>query len=291
MTNDKSGILTMCYEADWHKAIGLAMSLRMVKSELPVAVCCPPSLRSKVENHFDFYIPQRGDLSGFVHKLHLDEYSPFQRTLFIDADILIFRDPQELFDHWEGQPYMARGELLRESTSSFGLRRGDILAKMNKEHFSCIGGAGHAYFEKPACQPIFDRARQILLEYDQWAPGANIADEDIFGIVMTEREIFPDQRNDITAYSKIAAKNSLVVNVENGVCNFINSSGQKIHPLMLHFHTRANPIQYHAELTRLAKLYDVRGVNWRTLGLSEWAHYQLWWGIKSKIRSILNKMT
>lgn len=280
----------MCHQGDWHKAIGLSLCLRARKNDLQTAVVASVSLKDKLEHHFDQFIPERTDLTGFSHKVHLDEYSPFQRTLFIDADMLVFRDPQELFDRWVGKPYMARGELLKASTSAFGLKRGDILAKLNKAFFSCIGGAGHAYFEKPACQPIFDRARQILLEYDQWAPGAKIADEDIFGIAMTEREIFPDERNDITAFAKIAARNSLAINAANGVCYFTNSAGQEIHPIMLHFHTRANPIQYHAELAHLAKLYDLRGVNWRMLGLAEWAHYQLWWGFKSKVRSVLNKM-
>jgi hypothetical protein len=66
------------------KAVGLAFSLRISNPGVPLAVACSPKLRPLVEPHFDHVIDEQPGLKGFVHKVYLDRYSPFEETLFLD---------------------------------------------------------------------------------------------------------------------------------------------------------------------------------------------------------------
>lgn len=288
MTNDNNGILTMCYEADWHKAIGLSLCLRARKSDHPTAVVAPVTLRSKLEPYFDHFIPERNDLKGFSHKIYLDEYSPFQKTLFIDADMLVFRDPQELFERWDGQPYMARGRPETSTTSSFGLSRGEILKMLNKDVFACIDGAGHAYFEQPNCKSIFSRSRDILANYNKWAPGARVADEDILGIVMTEANISPDQDKNIVGFPKAVKKYINVLDAAASSCEYIDLNGDHLSPILMHFPRDMTPLMYHLQLRKLDKhCHSKTGIPWIRLGMTEWARSVAVYAVKKRLKKLL----
>lgn len=290
MTNQNCGILTMCYEADWHKAIGLSLCLRARESKLQTAVVAPLSLRHKLEPYFNQFIPERTDLTGFSHKVHLDEYSPFQRTLFIDADMLVFRDPQELFDRWHGEPYMARGRPETASTSSFGLCRSEVLKTLGKDVFACIDGAGHAYFEKPSCQSVFARAREVLATYDEWAPEANVADEDIMGIVMTEADITPTYDKSIVGFPKAVRQYTKQLDCVSGECEYIDLDGDHVRPILMHYPRDMTPLRYHLQLRKLDKhLLINTGIPWARMGATEWVKSVAFYTAKTHTKKLLLK--
>lgn len=284
----ESGILTMCYEADWHKAVGLSLCLRARSTKLPTAVVAPETLRAKLEPYFNHFIPERTDLRGFMHKVYLDEYSPFTKTLFLDADMLVFRDPQELFDRWAGNAYMARGRSVKEGKSSFGLDRARILERLNKESFACIDGAGHAYFEKPACHAIFDRAREVLQDYSSWAPTAAVADEDILGIVMTELDIYPEEDKQVVGFPKAILKTIAPMDPVRGNCEYIDLDGDHLNPLIMHFPRNMSPVMYHYYLSKIAKSDNLgKNIHWRIKGYKEWIQYSFFWGLKKQVRQLV----
>lgn len=286
----ESGILTMCYEADWHKAIGLSLCLRARSTKLPTAVVAPETLRAKLEPYFDNFIPERTDLRGFMHKVYLDEYSPFTKTLFLDADMLVFRDPQELFDRWAGNAYMARGRSVKEGKSSFGLDRARILERLNKKSFACIDGAGHAYFEKPACHVVFNRAREVLQEYSSWAPSAAVADEDILGIVMTELDIHPELNKQVVGFPKAILKTIAPMDPVRGTCEYIDLDGDHLNPLIMHFPRDMSPLLYHKHLALLSTQFQgPKGVIFRYIGWKEWGRHTVLHGIKRKLKSTFRR--
>jgi hypothetical protein len=85
------GVLTLATDNDYLKAIGLALSLRVTNPAVPLAIACNASVAEKAGRFFDHVIPEQAGLRGFVHKVYLDRYSPFERTLFLDSDVLVFR--------------------------------------------------------------------------------------------------------------------------------------------------------------------------------------------------------
>lgn len=92
-------------------AYNLAVSIKSAQ-DIPVALC----YRSTAINHltdeqrliFDQLILLPESMpSGFGTKLYLDELSPFEKTLYLDADMLWlpYRKPYELFKELEGVCY------------------------------------------------------------------------------------------------------------------------------------------------------------------------------------------
>ncbi len=278
----------MCYEADWRKAIGLALSLKARGCSLPTAVVAPALLESKLSKHFDCFIPEKTELSGFMHKLYLDEYSPFTKTLFIDADILALRDPTELFEKWAGMKYMTRGGTTESGTSHFGLDRASVLRKINKTKFVVLDSAGHAYFEKPACIPVFERAREIVSDYDTWAPNAKIADEDVMGIVMTDMDIQPVSDKNIVGYPVAVKQTKRKLDANLGQWEYIDWKGTTLSPLFIHFFNNMSPLYHYWEIYRLCKFYNIGHTGWLAHGFRDHVHYEVWWKLKKTAKNLIS---
>jgi len=76
------GFLTLATKNDYLKAIGLALSIRVSNPGVPIAIACSNKVRPLVEPYFDYVIEEQAGLRGFIHKVYLDIYSPFQNTVF-----------------------------------------------------------------------------------------------------------------------------------------------------------------------------------------------------------------
>lgn len=287
-----AGILTMCYDADWQKAIAMRLTLKARSPQLPVAVVAPPSLRARIEPHFDIFIEEKPGIKGFRHKLFLDQYSPFERTFFLDADMFVMRDLSKLIEEWAGSGFAARGRTRTGGFSSFGLDRKRIMDRLGKQEFYCVGGAGHYYFEKPACLPIFERAREVLNDYASWAPGARVADEDIFGIVMTERDHAPVRSKQIVGFIKAAKPETLDFDPVAGRCSYTDLEGDPLQPYLMHFPRNMTPWTYHRMMRRICSRFGgPTGIPWLRLGAKEFVHYSVWWGLKEKVHLLRGNIT
>ena len=160
------GSLTLATESDFIKAIGLAQSLQKTNASLPKAIVCSKLVADRVRPYFDLCIDERDDIRGFMHKLFLDEYSPFERTLFLDADVLVFKNLKETFHDWSGAPYTARGDYRTEGKSEFGLDRKSVLAKIEREKLVCIEWSeGMPIFKNHTAMMSLICAREIGFNY------------------------------------------------------------------------------------------------------------------------------
>lgn len=98
-----SGVMTLAYgPASYIRmATGLARSLRLNAPGVPIAIITDRD-ESSLERWFDAVVPLKEEYgTGLAQKLHLDRYSPFDRTLFIDSDVLIYRPLNTLWDRFE----------------------------------------------------------------------------------------------------------------------------------------------------------------------------------------------
>jgi hypothetical protein len=127
------GILTLATPNDYLKAIGLALSLRVSNPGVPTAVACSPRVMPLVKPYFDFVVEEKAGLRGFVHKVHLDQYSPFAETVFFDSDVLVFKPLLPYVHTWGSGPYYACGGYMPGGMSSFGLDRTAVLKKLGKD--------------------------------------------------------------------------------------------------------------------------------------------------------------
>ena len=91
------------------------MTLRRHDVERPVALYCPPEHRAALVRHgldtlFDHIedLPEaHRSIVGFKHHLH--RFMPFDRSLFVDADIVWCRPPDPLWQQLAAYPFTATG--------------------------------------------------------------------------------------------------------------------------------------------------------------------------------------
>jgi hypothetical protein len=258
MNKNDFGILTLATPNDYLKAIGFALSVKVSNPGVPIAVACSKKVAEFVKPYFDKVVEEQAGLRGFVHKVYLDHYSPFQETMFFDSDVLVFKPILPYIDKWGVGSYHACGELSPEGYSTFGLDRKKVLAKIGKEKLSVIEGAGHAFYRKPDCSAVFDLARKITADYKNYAGDIPYSDEDVVAIALTILGIPPVDSGDFFARYSSAAPGTMKMDASKGVCSYVEvSNGKNVSPCMVHFAANEAPIQYARQLFRLFNRFNV----------------------------------
>lgn len=254
------GILTLSTQKDYQKAVGLALSLKMTNPDISTSVVCSQRVARKIGRYFDTVVNENNDLKGFEHKIFLDHYSPYKKTFFLDADILVFKKLEPILKTWNGRSYTAGGRYTQSGVSTFGLDREFVLNKFNKKRFADISGAGHAYFEKPACNDIFELARKIMSDYDEYANPCKFADEDVMGVAMTLLEIDPVNSLGFLGSPWHAKKGTLSMNIAESSCEYVDKIHGKVAPYFVHFPRMGFPFLYTKALHRLYRMNNISTV-------------------------------
>jgi len=281
------GILTLATSNDYLKAIGLALSLKISNPGVHLAVACTPSVKSELTPFFDYVVDQRTDMQGFRQKVCLDYYSPFDKTLYLDSDILVFKPVSNFIQEWGDAPYTACGKYVTDGYSAFKLDRAAQLKRIGKPKFVTVDGSGHGYFNKPACNPFFDRAREITDHHKEIAGNIDFADEDVIAIAMTEFDYAPV--NHIPFFSRYlsAVKGTVNMNVSLGKCSFISVDTQlPYEPCMMHFAANEAPFHYTIQMIGLFSKFGLPTMPLIKLGIKMF--YK--WHFKSPLHRRLKKM-
>ena len=254
----KFGILTLATPNDYLKAIGLALSVRVSNPGVQIAVACSARVRPLLEPYFDHVIEEQAGLRGFVHKVYLDKYSPFEETMFFDSDVFVFKPVQPYVDDWRKHAYTATGKMVATGKSTFGMDRAEMLRQLGKPSLVVIDGAGHAYFRKPDCYEIFDTARDVTARHKEIMGPIPYADEDVMDYVMTKYDLPPMPMPDFFSRYRSAVPGTVKLDPGRGECEFVfRDTGKVMHPCMMHFAANEAPGVYHWKLYKLFKQFDI----------------------------------
>ena len=109
-------------------AVASVLTLRRFDSQRPVALYCPPSHQKTLQEYgldsfFQFIddLPEENQsIIGFKHRLH--KFSPFDRCLFVDSDMIWCRPLDPLWIQLSAFPFTATG--LERSDFFFGGPKG-----------------------------------------------------------------------------------------------------------------------------------------------------------------------
>jgi hypothetical protein len=109
-------------------AVASVYTLRRHDPDRPVALFCPENHRALLERrgldvHFDVLEdlpPRHQSIVGFKHHLH--RFKPFDRSLFVDADMIWCRDPDPLWHQFAAFSFTATG--LQNADHFFGGPKG-----------------------------------------------------------------------------------------------------------------------------------------------------------------------
>lgn len=117
MASSEEGYVLHSYGSDRYvrHAVASVVTLRRHDPDRPVALYCPPTHRAVLEAEgLDGLFQVIRDLPeehrsivGFKHHLH--RFMPFERSLFVDADIVWCRNPEPLWQQLAGYGFTATG--------------------------------------------------------------------------------------------------------------------------------------------------------------------------------------
>jgi hypothetical protein len=186
-------------------AANLALSIRRLDTR-PVSVIVNPAItiRPDYTPLFERIIvaPDEPDIKGAMNKARLYALTPYERTMYVDTDCLLFSNRVEFF--WRklaGTPFAVEG-LRQMEGPVFGCSLGvkdaaKIRARLNVPHV-VVCNTGVMYLERgPAAQALFERVLALYrgphrdaISYPFKHQG-EYNDEPYFGVAMPMLEIAP----------------------------------------------------------------------------------------------------
>jgi len=261
------GLITIAYGPEKYirMARALALSYRRQNQLRPFAIVTDDSNAKGLKNYFDVVIPLNSTYGlGVVQKLHLDHYSPFDETLFVDSDCIFYKSPERVWRLYAGKDFSVRGwryltggtEYEKKRPYEFVQNTPDFLGKNNitrLPHFN----SGVVFFKRSeTASNVFINARSV---YEQRKTlglvpfkNAPIADEPAFGVAMeicgVEMDPWDNHEGMETA---INIESVYSINVLTGEAKF-RKSGADCDPVLIHFNIDAqNGTTYNREIWRL----------------------------------------
>lgn len=247
---NKVGVITIAFGKRRYlkQAEALAHSLRYNMPDMPIAL-----VSDIAEDHplFDHTIPI--DLSrgyGVLQKAWLNDYSPFEESLFIDSDCLVTRPfHKELAEisRRDFTPAMGRYFLPPERDDFYFEDFEKTLEKLNIKRFPKFNGGIYFFKRNDKADAVFNKAREIAQKGPELGlkifDGGTVADETVIGLAMEVLgidDLYYDQGN--LMRSLIDSKGPVEIDVLGGGCHFIKGK-EDVTPAICHF---AAPYAYYA---------------------------------------------
>lgn len=231
------GILTLAHGKPRYLNMAkvLAMSLQLHSNEIPRAVITDSS-DPDLRRLYPIHIPLKPEFgAGVQQKIYLDQYSPFEETLFIDSDCIVVNNINSLWDIFSGVSFGVVGGQVHDGywfmdiskiCSNFGL---NSIPQFN---------SGLCYFKNnDQVKAIYQTAREILQNYNQLGLGqfrGGQADEPIFAIALAKHGVCAIGDGGSTMRTPIGICGPLKIDVLEGFCRF-NKEGVCVSPAIVHF--------------------------------------------------------
>lgn len=232
------GVLTIAHGAPKYirMAINLAMSIKVHDPNLPIALVTDSS-DPKLSKYFDIIVDidmSRG--KGLVQKLYLLDYSPFEETIFIDADCLAAKSVLPFFDQFTGKSVGAYGQIRSEGTCfSFDVQH--VMKTLNLPYAQFVFGGFYYVKRSEEASAIFRFAQSVIPRYEEFGirQSANqVNDEPLMGLGMSAYHNTAIPWSDSLIRHPMGETIEISLDVLRGRCTFI-AEGQRVEPQVIHF--------------------------------------------------------
>ncbi|MGA8729175.1 MAG: hypothetical protein WB608_10535 [Terracidiphilus sp.] len=235
------GVLTLAYghRRFVEQAKFLGMSLQLHAPHVPRTLVTDfddPKLRSI----FTQVIPHRPEFgSGVRQKLYLDQYSPYDETLFIDSDCLALGNLDAFWTAFAGQYFGVPGfrYLHKGSVDSF-IDVDFLLDHLGLSSLPKFNGGTYYFTRSAEASAFFDTARKIM---DNWrelrlAPfrrnGPN--DESVYSVAMAMHNVSLTYMGCGGMWTPCGYSGKLSLDGIHGTCSF-EKEGEIRTPEVIHF--------------------------------------------------------
>jgi len=187
------GVLTIAhgYPRYAEYAVDLARSIRLRDRDVPLAVATnlSPDL---FHGLYDVIIPwDFRKTRGLSSKLDMYDASPFETTLFIDADCFVLRSLEPVFRYFDGVDFGVYGRMdRREEWWWINHGPASVRAAMpTVADYPVFNGGVYFFRKSPTAEFVFGRAREWREEYVAAGiikPGGSMPEEPLICLAMTE---------------------------------------------------------------------------------------------------------
>jgi CTP:phosphocholine cytidylyltransferase-like protein len=191
-----------------------------------------------LEDFYDIIIPYNPDYGDpFAAKTRLYLYSPFEKTLYIDADSLVMHNFDSYWESLDEHSFVYEGTLLDEGEWYFDI--GKTIQQLSLPWMPKFNSGMFLFRKDEEAKAIFDTAYDYLENQKErnlgieFFRGAMLPDEPFFAIALAKHGVKPVEDHERFSRTLIGARN-IHVNVVKGFAFFIKNE-RAVTPLIVHF--------------------------------------------------------
>ncbi len=245
------GYLTIAFGAPRYLEMGVALGLSLGIHDpgTPRAIVTDGT-HPCMKEAFDHIIPFDSSLGiGLIQKIHLDRYSPFEKTVFIDSDCVAFGCMDALWEYFESsEGFSVIGDRKLDRNDRNGRKPHAIrdvrvfLDTIKLDKIPNFNGGVYYFDRSYRAEEVFHRARAVspeLIDFGVKGSRSGCSDEVTYAVAMQQLGVaLLPYRKDlmISPIGKIRGLNG--IDSLRGKSTFIKS-GIKISPLIIHFNVHA----------------------------------------------------
>jgi hypothetical protein len=234
MENNTRGIITIAVGKKFiRQAKYLALSCVLHYPQIPRAVITDGS---DLEKYFDIIIPYRGDFGNpFSLKTKLDIYSPFENTLYIDSDCMVYTGLEAYWDDLSDRLFSYFGTILT-SGDWYETDINEILKKTGINWLPQFNSGMFLFKKDAVTSKLFEHASNLQQSNDIDIPFFRkdmLPDEPFLAVSLSKYDQKPVIDHGRYARSLIDVRMPKI-DVIKGIAQFIKF-GKTAHPGVVHF--------------------------------------------------------
>lgn len=231
----------------------LALSLIQIDPQIKRAVITDAD-KTEFDGLYDIYVPHDIALGkGLINKLYLDHYSPFEETLFIDADCLAFKPLDDTIALCQNHSFVVFGDQI--NSGEWYMDVAEICKKFNLQSIPLFNGGVYYFKKNEVTTNIYNKARELYENYT----GLNfvkiresINEEPLIAVAMAINNIEAIDDEGAAMRTPIGINGALTLDILNKKCYF-NKAGVNVEPAILHFAgSFADGFHYKRETAKLS---------------------------------------
>ena len=242
------GYLTLALDKQKYvdMAINLSLSIKRVdQSPVCLLINDKVKLPTKYESLFDYVItiPQNEDTSGCANKIFMFQHSPFEKTLFVDADcLMIGNDISFFWEVLEKYHFTVVGQKAKSGAWGRYMNISQICQKFDLPYVVRMN-SGVIYFDKsPIAQKVaskleayYHNSRKEMTSHHRDVPG-EYADEPLIGAAMGyyQLEPLPEVIEGKSLMMATYKGSHFNIDISEEKCNF-QKGGKVYSPTICHF--------------------------------------------------------
>jgi len=215
--------------------------------------------KDEFRNLYDIYIPCDTTLgNGISQKLYLDKYTPFEETLFIDSDCLVFNTLDDMIALCRKHTFVVFGDQI--TSGEWYMDVAGMCKKFNLPSIPLFNGGTYYFNDLAIATKIYNQARQLKANYAGLGFKefrGSINEEPLIAVAMAINNVEAVEDNGIGMRTPIGINGPLKIDVLNKECTF-NKEGLIVKPAIMHFAgSYSKAFHYKREVAKLKISYKL----------------------------------